>query len=195
VESQQSKICFLEKQNSNFKKRLSTRKTLFTNFVKKSMLLVYTSNKFRTDYVQRRGEKYKQNLKWPEWLLVILLRCNCVCGSTVVPTRKPFCSVELFKPVNAELNLIFHLLALLEAHPVSHVSRISVNTPYPNISFNTRHKMGSHFTHALLQCFFYSSYRCCYTKPSVNFIYWCATIGILYVRNYKIASVLARTAQ
>jgi len=45
VESQQSKICFLEEKNSNFKKKLSTRKTLFTNFVKESILVVYISNK------------------------------------------------------------------------------------------------------------------------------------------------------
>jgi hypothetical protein len=30
-------------------------------------------------------------------------------------------------PLNAELNPICHLLALLGAHPISHVSRIRVN--------------------------------------------------------------------
>jgi hypothetical protein len=30
-------------------------------------------------------------------------------------------------PLNAELNPICHLLALLEAHPILHVSRIRVN--------------------------------------------------------------------
>jgi hypothetical protein len=33
-----------------------------------------------------------------------------------------------FNPLNAELNPICHLLALLEAHHILHVSRISVNT-------------------------------------------------------------------
>jgi len=32
-----------------------------------------------------------------------------------------------FTPLNAELNPICHLLALLGAHPVLHVSRIKVN--------------------------------------------------------------------
>jgi hypothetical protein len=33
-----------------------------------------------------------------------------------------------FNPSNAELNSICHLLALLGAHPIFHVSRIRVNT-------------------------------------------------------------------
>jgi hypothetical protein len=32
-----------------------------------------------------------------------------------------------FKPLNAKLNPICHLLALLRAHPIFHVSRIRVN--------------------------------------------------------------------
>jgi len=32
-----------------------------------------------------------------------------------------------FKGLNAKLNPICHLLALLEAHPIPHVSRIRVN--------------------------------------------------------------------
>jgi hypothetical protein len=34
---------------------------------------------------------------------------------------------DLVNPLNAELNLICHLLALLGAHPILHVSRIRVN--------------------------------------------------------------------
>jgi hypothetical protein len=34
---------------------------------------------------------------------------------------------ELFNPLNAELNPICHLLALLGSHPILHVSRIRVN--------------------------------------------------------------------
>jgi hypothetical protein len=34
----------------------------------------------------------------------------------------------MLNPLNAELNLICHLLALLGAHPIFHVSRIRVNT-------------------------------------------------------------------
>jgi len=35
--------------------------------------------------------------------------------------------IYLFNPLNAELNPICHLLALLEAHHIFHVSRIRVN--------------------------------------------------------------------
>jgi hypothetical protein len=35
-----------------------------------------------------------------------------------------------FNPLNAQLNLICHLLALLGAHPILHVSRIKVNVSY-----------------------------------------------------------------
>jgi hypothetical protein len=37
---------------------------------------------------------------------------------------------ESFNPLNAELNPICHLLALLGAHPIFHVRRIRVNLPY-----------------------------------------------------------------
>jgi hypothetical protein len=41
-------------------------------------------------------------------------------------------SPTLFNPLNAELNSICHLLALLRAHPIFHVSKIRVNaTDYP----------------------------------------------------------------
>ena len=42
---------------------------------------------------------------------------------TFVP---PVMSVHLFNALNAELNPICHLLALLETHPILHVSRIRV---------------------------------------------------------------------
>jgi hypothetical protein len=38
-----------------------------------------------------------------------------------------------FKPFNAELNLICHLLALLGAHHILHVSRIRVNARGENL--------------------------------------------------------------
>jgi hypothetical protein len=38
------------------------------------------------------------------------------------------CTENLFNPLNAELNPICHLLALLEAHHILHVSRIRVNS-------------------------------------------------------------------
>jgi hypothetical protein len=37
-----------------------------------------------------------------------------------------FTKFQLFNPLNAELNRICHLLALLGAHPILHVTRIRV---------------------------------------------------------------------
>jgi len=37
--------------------------------------------------------------------------------------------MSFINPSNAELNLICHLLALLEAHPILHISRIRVKAP------------------------------------------------------------------
>ena len=39
-------------------------------------------------------------------------------------------SLEAFNPLNTELNPICHLLALLEAHHILHISRIRVNSDY-----------------------------------------------------------------
>jgi len=39
----------------------------------------------------------------------------------------------MFNPLNAELNPTCHLLALLGAHHILHVSRIRVNIPHPNV--------------------------------------------------------------
>ena len=38
-----------------------------------------------------------------------------------------------FNPLNAELNPIYHLLALLGAHHILHVSRVRVKTPLKNL--------------------------------------------------------------
>jgi len=40
---------------------------------------------------------------------------------------------QAFNPLNAELNPICHLLALLGAHHILHISRIRVNKPYPSM--------------------------------------------------------------
>jgi hypothetical protein len=57
---------------------------------------------------------------------VILFRTHC----TNVPQRREqvvcFCAV-MINPLNAELNPICHLLALLGAHPILHVSKIKDN--------------------------------------------------------------------
>jgi len=38
------------------------------------------------------------------------------------------CPLPYINPLNAELNLMCHMLSLLGAHPILHVSRIRVNT-------------------------------------------------------------------
>jgi len=39
--------------------------------------------------------------------------------------------MKVINPLNAELNPIYHLLALLGAHPILHISGVRVNTkPY-----------------------------------------------------------------
>jgi len=40
-------------------------------------------------------------------------------------------SFKLFNPLNAELNPICHLLVLVGAHPILHISRIRVKRPFP----------------------------------------------------------------
>jgi len=42
-------------------------------------------------------------------------------------TNKSETSWNIINPLNAELNPIYHLLALLGAHPILHISRIGVN--------------------------------------------------------------------
>jgi hypothetical protein len=46
---------------------------------------------------------------------------------------------EGFNPLNAELNPICHLLALLGAHLIFHVSRIRVNSVVQNWKFEERY--------------------------------------------------------
>ena len=47
--------------------------------------------------------------------------------STAKNARNPFLTKFRINPLNAELNPICHLLALLGAHHILHVSRIRVN--------------------------------------------------------------------
>ena len=56
---------------------------------------------------------------------------------------------RLFNPLNAELNPICHLLALLGVHHILHVSRIRVNLLY-----NMRARI--HITKLLIMYFFQS---------------------------------------
>jgi hypothetical protein len=69
-------------------------------------------------------------------------RSNDVDGFGVVINPAEFHWLSLaFDPLNAKLNPICHLLALLEAHHILHVSRIRVNqTPilYRNTKYKTK---------------------------------------------------------
>ena len=72
-----------------------------------------------------------------------LLSCYAASSGNFVPTFRDNLSVassgfqnivrncrsSLLNPLNAELNPICHLLALLEAHHILHVSRVRVNNP------------------------------------------------------------------
>ena len=65
---------------------------------------------------------------WPAWLLKALVawvRCDYCCLVTF-KNRRPALPIN---PLNAELNPIRHLLALVEARHIVHVSRIWVNDP------------------------------------------------------------------
>jgi len=52
---------------------------------------------------------------------------SCQCAVIILVTRYEVVSVIEFNPLNAELNPICHLLALLGAHHILHVSRIRIN--------------------------------------------------------------------
>jgi hypothetical protein len=56
----------------------------------------------------------------------------------------------VFNPLNGELNLICHLLELLGAHPILHVSRIRVNIE--NFLFVTRSLPCNYFLFKLFYC-------------------------------------------
>jgi hypothetical protein len=68
--------------------------------------------------------------------LATVFRCKCQikeqdvgCCVAVVNCHATYNRL-LFNPLNAELNLVCHLLALLGAHPILHVSRIRVNLTF-----------------------------------------------------------------
>jgi len=49
-----------------------------------------------------------------------------------MPEKQGETSAVWFNPLNAKLNPICHLLALLEAHHILHVSRVRVKHNYEN---------------------------------------------------------------
>jgi hypothetical protein len=70
-------------------------------------------------------------------------------GTTEVmgPNSKGYLKKKPVNPINAELNPICHLLALLEAHHILHVSRIEVKANYTEVySSENRFKFLNNFT-------------------------------------------------
>ena len=59
---------------------------------------------------------------------------HCVHSSTSDTSSIFQANAHIFNPLNAELNPICHLLALLGAHHILHVSRIRVKTYFYHIS-------------------------------------------------------------
>ena len=61
----------------------------------------------------------------------LCIKCNASWMSQNIPPTGNIlftvCSISLINPLNTKLNPICHLLALLGAHPIPHVSRIRVN--------------------------------------------------------------------
>jgi hypothetical protein len=82
----------------------------------------------------------KESSSGPYVQIQILDYCDCVMGSHTLT----YCEwvYIILNPLNAELNPICHLLALLEAHHILHVSRIRVNVH----SLTICKCMGSHNT-------------------------------------------------
>ena len=72
----------------------------------------YPGSSYRSYWITpSKSERLRQIRRWPFLSTFIPLRSN---------------------PLNAELNPNCHFLALLGAHHIFHVSRISVNFPYTN---------------------------------------------------------------
>jgi len=70
------------------------------------------------------------NLIKPRYLLK-LLHFNADrdrCNRTVDGKQNDVPSNVFINPLNAEINPIYHLLALLGAHPILHISGVSVKT-------------------------------------------------------------------
>ena len=86
-----------------------------------------------TDYVLiiAYGERY------PAYkLTLILLMCRIGWASNNASKWQVG-----FNPLNAELNPICHLLALLGAHPILHVSRIRVNLAFKGLIHQPTHEL------------------------------------------------------
>jgi hypothetical protein len=77
------------------------------------------------------------------WTAILETRYCCrprlKCDGTRAETRFRLSAKRTipFNPLNAELNPIFHLLALLEAHPIFHISRIRIKSSGTSVQSTT----------------------------------------------------------
>ena len=83
---------------------------------------------------------------------------------------------DVINPLNAELNSICHLLALLEAHPILHVSRVRVKI-----------QLGLVFRPFLFMTIYF--YNLCRVGPSTPDL-WCMTVATLASFLYLVRSQL-----
>jgi len=80
----------------------------------------------------RQQLEQRRNIYWPQHYEVIY---EVACRS--LPTSVKHAADRGLNPLNAELNPICHLLALLGAHHILHVSRIKVNNNKKILSITT----------------------------------------------------------
>ena len=95
-------------------------------------------------------------------------RVTLLCMSHTINIH-PFISYFLIiniNPLNAELNPICHLLALLGAHHILHIGRIRVNiVPLSSFSFSRRNVFSVPAPDKISLCIYFLSHACYMTHP------------------------------
>ena len=87
------------------------------------------------------------------------------------PAASRFWTPSLCNPLNADLNPLCHLLALLGSHHIHHISRIRVNIQLPRLS----QSQYTHFTSPLPPTFLYSSKKFPPSFGSFGLGWWSCT--------------------
>jgi hypothetical protein len=100
------------------------------------ILLLYLYHQSSTDYKYTyAGTSKWQNRNMAWWVISQWISSNQFIPEAIYVNLVVSSSgLTRFNPVNAELNPISHLMALLGAYHILHVSRISVNLPGPSSS-------------------------------------------------------------
>ena len=100
-----------------------------------------------------------------------------------------------FNPLNAELNPICHLLALVGAHHILHVSRVRVNT-YSSLLFI---KTGKKLTHKgflyVFDAFFVTQSHLIQARSYKNNVFWCECTEFANVAEQPAASIFYDDAE